>query len=272
MADGGKPRRLTLAQRADRHALYEAAVQNAEAECEFVRDTYRRLRGRAPVLLREDFCGTASVACEWVRHSPASHAIGVDLDPEVLEWGRRHNLGRLSPAQKKRVQLVQADVLKPRPEPVDVVAAFNFSYWVFKKRSVMKRYFRQVRAALAPDGVFFLDAYGGYDAYRELREATPHRRFTYVWHQEKYYPVTGEVLCHIHFRFPDHSRMERAFTYDWRLWSLPELQEILDEAGFSRTAVWWEGSDRTGAGNGEFSPEPHGEADAGWVAYLVAER
>jgi hypothetical protein len=84
--------------------------------------------------------------------------------------------------------------------------------------------------------------------------------------------VTGDILCHIDFRFPDGSKIDKAFSYDWRLWSLPELKELLAEAGFSRTTVWWEGTSKEGGGNGIFTPENRGEADAGWVAYLIAER
>jgi hypothetical protein len=178
----------------------------------------------------------------------------------------------LKPAQQERVQLILGDVARVRTDRVDVVGAFNFSYWVFKTRPDMLRYFRRVRDALESDGVFFLDAYGGYDAYKELHETTRCKGFTYVWHQEKYYPVTGDILCHIDFRFPDGSKIEKAFTYDWRLWSLPELRELLAEAGFSRVTVWWEGTGKDGRGNGEFTPETRGEADAGWVAYLIAER
>lgn len=271
MADGGTARRLTMAQQADRHALYEKAVQNPEAECEFIAGTFRQLRGRAPQSLREDFCGTAGVACEWVRQGRTRRSFGVDLDPEVLAWGRRHNLARLSKGQQARVRLIEEDVLRVRTETVDAVAAFNFSYWIFRTRRDMVRYFRRVRDSLAADGLFFLDAYGGYDACRELRESTVHDDFTYVWHQEKFYPVTGEVVCHIGFRFPDGSKIDRAFSYEWRLWSLPELTELLGEAGFSRSTVWWEGTGEDGEGNGEFSPESRGDADAGWVAYIVAE-
>lgn len=272
MADGGTPRKLTLAQKADLHETYEAAVQTPDVECEFIADTFRKIRGRAPQSLREDFCGTASVACEWVRGGPRRRAIGVDLDPDVLESGRQRHVYRLKPAQQERVQLVRGDVAKVGTDRVDVVGAFNFSYWVFKTRPAMLRYFRRVRDALESDGLFFLDAYGGYEAYKELRETTKCDGFTYVWHQEKYYPVTGDILCHIDFRFPDGSRIEKAFTYDWRLWSLPELRELLDEAGFRKVTIWWEGTGKDGRGDGVFTPETRGEADAGWVAYLIAER
>ncbi len=271
MAERKKKGKQSIAQQADLHEYYEKAVQCAESECEFVVDTFRQIRGRTPHSLREDFCGTASVACQWVSLGRSMHATGVDLDAAVLDWGRGRNVARLKPSQQARLQLLQADVTKVRATGFDAVAAFNFSYWIFKTRAQMLQYFRRVRRSLVKDGIFFLDAYGGYDAYRELRETTAHRGFTYVWHQEKYYPVTSEVLCHIGFRFSDGSRIDKAFTYDWRLWSLPELTELLSEAGFSKTTVWWEGTARDGRGNGEFTPEAKGDADAGWVAYLVAE-
>lgn len=276
MADGGSGRRPTQAERADRHVLYEAAVQCVEAECEFVTDTFRALRRRTPRSLREDFCGTAGISCHWVGLGPQHRATGVDLDPEVLAWAREHRLPGLSPARRSRLTLVQDNVLAvrgdgPQGSPVDVVGAFNFSYWVFKTRPLMRRYFRRVRESLAPDGLFFLDAFGGYDAYRVVREATPLKGFTYVWDQASYSPVTGDIRCHIHFRFPDGSKLPQAFTYDWRLWSLPEIRELLAEAGFRRSAVYWEGTGKDGRGNGEFAEAAAGDPDPGWVAYIVAE-
>lgn len=272
MADGGTARKLTLAQRADLHATYEAAVQAPDVECDFLLHAYRKIRGRAPQSLREDFSGTASISCEWVKTGPRRRAIGVDLDADVLESGRQRHLSRLTPGQQKRVELVHGDVTRVRTAKVDIVGAFNFSYWIFKTRAEMLQYFRRARAALATDGLFVLDAYGGYEAYKELRETTKCKGFTYIWQQEKYYPITGDMLCHIHFRFPDGSRIDKAFTYDWRLWTLPELRELLAEAGFSRVTAWWEGTAKDGTGNGVFTTETRGEADSAWIAYLIAER
>jgi SAM-dependent methyltransferase len=275
MADGGTPRRQTQAARADRHVLYERSVQSVEPECDFIRSTFKALRGREPRVLREDFCGTAAISCHWVSRSRANRAIGVDLDPEVLAWAREHRLPKLSAGERGRLHLVEGNVLAAAGDGsgglVDAVGAFNFSYWVFKTRALMRRYFRGVRRSLARDGVFFLDAFGGYDAYRVMRETTNHRGFTYVWDQAHYSPVTGDLRCHIHFRFPDGSKLQQAFTYEWRLWSLPEIRELLAEAGFRRSTVYWEGTAANGRGNGEFSAEAVGEADAGWVAYIVAE-
>lgn len=265
--------KATLAEKADRHELYQRSVQAADAECDFVAETFASLRGRQARSLREDFCGTALVSCEWVGRHRANTAIGVDIDPSVLEWGRAHNVAGLARGAQARVELRNADVMTVAAGRVDVVLAMNFSYWVFKERATLRRYFERVRAGLKPDGVFFLDAFGGYDAFRVLRERTAYPRFTYVWHQASYDPVTGDMSCYIDFKFPDGSQLKHAFEYHWRLWTLPELRELLVEAGFKRPTAYWQGTDpKTGEPNGEFLPTATGEPDAGWIAYLTAER
>ena len=270
--DIAKKAGLTMAEQADRHELYEESVQNVESECEFITETFRELRKREALSFREDFCGTASAACEWVRQSPQHTAVGVDIDPSVLEWGRANRVGRLSETQQARIKLVEGDVLATRTQPVDVVGAFNFSYYIFKDRNKLRKYFAAARQALGPDGLFILDAFGGSEAFEEMKEKTKYDDFTYVWDQAEYYPVTGDMVCHIHFKFPDGSKMKKAFSYEWRLWTLPEIREVLLEAGFRKVTVYWEGTDEDNEGNGEFTPEERGEADAGWIVYLVAEQ
>ncbi len=261
-----------MASRADPHVLYENSVQNVEAEVEFLETAFHELRGRKPVSFREDFCGTAAAACQWVAANRRHRAFAVDVDDEVLEWGRTHNLPRLTRAQRGRVELRQADVRQVRTPAVDIVGAFNFSYWCFKERAVLLDYFRTVRRSLTEDGLFFLDVFGGADAYTECREKTKQNGFTYIWEQASYEPVSGRYVCHIHFKFPDGSRLKRAFSYDWRLWSLPELRDLLQEAGFRDSHVYWEGEDEDGEPNGEYSRVEKGENDPAWIAYLVAER
>ena len=271
-----KNQKPKLADNADRHLLYELSVQYAASEIEFVDDTFKKLRGRRAKLLREDFCGTANVCCEWVRQRKSNHAIGVDIDPEVLEWGRRHNLAALSADQRKRIQLQQMSVLEVDTEAPEIVSAMNFSYWLFKERKQLKQYFQQVREALADDGIFFLDAYGGYDSFREIVEEREIEYeavgFTYIWEQEKYEPISGGLICHIHFAFPDGSRMGKAFSYDWRLWTLPEIRELLAEAGFRKITTYWQGWEEDGEPDGIFQPVREAEADAGWICYLSAEK
>ena len=64
---GKKSRKPRKADLADKHALYEQSVQSTEFEYEFIDVNFRRIRGRTATLLREDFCGTAQMCCEWVR-------------------------------------------------------------------------------------------------------------------------------------------------------------------------------------------------------------
>jgi hypothetical protein len=273
-----KPKRYrkkkTMAESADRHVLYEKSVQNVTFEYKFVNKTFRKLRGRRPRHIREDFCGTANMCCEWVRRGKGNTAIGVDLDPEVLTWGREHNLSRLKPDARLRVSLIQEDVCKVKTEkPVDVVLAMNFSYQLFLTRKKLGDYFRKVRKGLAEDGILFMDAFGGYEAYQEIREKRKYKGFKYIWEHARYNPIDGSMICHIHFGFPDGSKMKQAFTYEWRLWSLPELRELLDEAGFSKVTVYWEETDpKTGEGTDVYSPATVGDSDPGWVCFIVAEK
>jgi len=262
-----------MASKADRHVLYEQSVQEPEAEMDFVESVFEEIRGREALTLREDFCGTGYSSAEWVSRGGDRHAVGVDVDSEVLDWGRKHHIAKLNADQRKRIELVKDDVMTAKLEPVDALLAMNFSYYLFKTREQLRAYFAKARENLVEDGLLFLDAFGGYDAFRELEEERECDGFDYVWDQAHYDPITGEMTCHIHFNFPDGSEMKKAFTYHWRMWTLPEIQEILREAGFLRATVYWEGTDdETGEGDGEFTPAAHGEADAGWICYVVAER
>ena len=54
---------------------------------------------------------------------------------------------------------------------------------------------------------------------------------------------------------------------------MPEIREILEEAGFSKVLVYWEGTDKkTGEGNNIYKPTLTGDADPGWVCYLSAAK
>jgi len=262
---------------ADKHRLYEWAVQCPEAEIDFVDGTFRKLRGRPALILREDFCGTALTACEWVKRRPTNLAVGVDLSAPTLRWGEKNNLSLLTDEARARVTLLKRDVRDSGKEGTgaDAVLAMNFSYWVFKTRDALRGYFASVCSTLANEGVFFLDHYGGYEAMKVQREPRHIRNrggYTYVWDQASYNPINGDKVCHIHFEFRDGSKMNKAFTYSWRLWTLPEVQELLVEAGFKNATVYWEGDDNKGHGNGVFRPRRVGDACASFIDYIVAEK
>lgn len=266
----------SLASRADRHALYELSVQCPEAEVDFIEEAFLKLKKRKAHSLREDFCGTAAVCCEWIRRNSKNSAIGIDLDSEVLNWGETHHVSQLESSQKRRLNLCNHDVLTADSSRVDAIAAMNFSYWLFKDRSLLKRYFMNARDALVDDGALFLDAYGGYESFQEVEEQRDIEEqghaFTYIWEQERFNPVDNGLICSIHFAFSDGSRIDRAFHYDWRLWTLPEIRDLLLECGFSRVTTYWQGFDEDGEGDGDFKPVTEADADAGWICYLAAEK
>lgn len=267
-----KKRKQTLADKADKYRLYQRSVQAADYEVEFFEEVFKETFSRQPIVLREDFCGTAAVCCEWVKSKKKRIAIGIDLDPEPLQWGRKHNLSKLSKKQLKRISLVQADVREPGETPADLIAGQNFSYFIFLTREELKRYFRAALDNLADEGILFLDAMGGSQTFEEERqEKRKVGPFRYIWEQKRFDPITHHARMHIHFQFKDGSRLNQAFTYDWRIWSLPEIQELLREAGFSQVEVYWEGTDeKTGEGDGKFKPCREAASDPSWICYIVA--
>jgi hypothetical protein len=199
-------------------------------------------------------------------------AIGVDIDPAVLDWGRKNRVSRLDTPDQGRVSRIESNVLTVETPKVDLQAAFNFSYWMFDERATMLAYLRRCCDAIKDDGVMFLDMFGGAESMEETREKTKHDGFTYIWDQAEFHPVTNHMQCYIHFKFPDGSKLKRAFSYAWRLWTAPELRDVLLEAGFRNVTVYWEGEDEDGEGNGEFAATDKGEADLAWIAYIVAEK
>lgn len=266
---------IHIADTVDIHRLYEAAVQCVAAEIDMVDATYRQIRGYSAESLREDFCGTAQTSIEWSNRRPNNIALAVDIDAKVLEWSRVNHLAHLSESQRLRIELCCEDVNKVDLEPMQIILAMNFSYQLFNSRQSLKAYFKNARQALSADGVLFLDAYGGYESYKEITESTQCQldglQFTYIWEQASYNPINGAMQCYIHFQFADGSKIERAFSYAWRLWTLPELQELLLEAGFEQVKVYWEGTDaETAEGNGEYLESTEGDADAAWICYLSA--
>lgn len=259
---------------ADRHVLYQMAVQNPESEIDFVDRTFRRLRGRKASVIREDFCGTAYSACEWVRRRKTNRAIGVDLHAPTLRWGEKHNLSKLTEEQRSRLTLLNRNVMDPGKEGrgVDAVLAMNFSWFYLSDRRTLLAYFESVRESLVRDGVLFLDIYGGYEATKEQVEKRREKGFKYVWEQAKYNPIDGMQTAHIHFEFKRGPAWKKAFTYTWRVYSVAEVRDVLMDAGYKRVTVYWEGDDENGSGNGVFRPQKVGEACASFVAYVVAEK
>jgi hypothetical protein len=280
-AKAPKKSKATMADGADKYALYRLSVQDPEHEVSMFRRFYKDAYGREPMTLREDFCAGFAVCCEWVQSDASRTAVGVDLDDEPLRYGREHYLSQLGPDAQKRITLLKQDVLQTNTK-AEVIAAQNYSFFIFKERALVLKYFQQVRKSLANEGLFVFDMMGGGAMYaddvvegrqvaRPSAEDKKHNPpFRYVWHQVHFDPFSANALFHIHFRFPDGSALEKAFTYDWRLWTIPELKELLNEAGFSEVHVYWETEDKDGNPSGNYRRATTGKADPAWLCYLVA--
>jgi SAM-dependent methyltransferase len=258
----------------DKYRLYLESVQSPGEDMEFLEQLYTDARGdkRPPQILREDFCGAFANCCAWVRRGDERMAYGIDLDPEPLQYGRTHHLPHLTEAQQQRVHLLQEDVKNAGLPMADVIGALNFSYCVMKDRRTLLTYFKNALATLREDGVLVLDCMGGSMYQEPNEEEVVHEEagFSYFWAQESFNPLTYGAVFHIHFKRAGEKKREKVFTYDWRLWTIPELREALLDAGFRKVTVYWEGTTPEGRGDGVHIPVEKVEECQSWVAYLVA--
>jgi hypothetical protein len=271
-----------------RHYIYQAAVQDGGHWMARFATNFKELRNRDARKLREDFCGTFLHCCEWISLNKGNTAVGIDNDPEVIAWGREEfgsPFGLLEEDEQDRIKILEQDILQAgSSDSFDVICALNFSYSIFKERAVLVKYFRLVYESLEADGVFFLDAHGGssicQSGLKVVHEVSGVQAIEeagldgvkYEWEQIKWDPITSSLLCAIHFAFPDGSRMDKAFVYDWRYWSLSELQDALQDAGFTKVHVFFPDVDAEGKLTGEYSKEVTGRDDETFNAYLAAER
>lgn len=266
-----KPSKLTAA-KADKHALYLQSVQDPDSDIDFIDRVFKKERARPPLTLREDFCGTAQMCARWATRKREGEAWGLDLHAPTMAYGTKHYIAPLGEQIASRVHLLERNVLDGITTPVEVAVAFNFSYCVFKDRETLVRYYKRALKGLTKDGAFFTDIHGGPDAQIEVVEKSKHPTFTYIWEQTAMDALSAHAMRYISFGFPDGTKMHRAFTYDWRIWTLPEMIDALYEAGFKRVDVYWEGANEDGTGNGVFRKVKRANNEDSWIAYVAAWR
>lgn len=247
--------------------LYEHAVTNAARLAAFARAAH----GGRPRTLREDFSGTAALARAWLNLGPEHRAVAVDVDPSVT----RH-----IPASA-HLRVVTADVNASRVK-ADIIAATNFAMGYFHERAALVAYLNRTRSRLPRGGVFLGDIYGGEGAWTtgvervRVRTEDPRvpRSFVYEWEQASADPATNLVENAIHFSWREKGRtrrIDRAFTYHWRLWSIPELRDAMLEAGFRGVDVYTRLADAVDH-EGNVYVRPAESVDASWVVYVVARK
>jgi len=261
-----------------KYRLYENSVQAPEHDIELFNEMYEDIYKESAGVFREDFSGTFQLSCEWIKFDKRNTAIAVDLSSEVLEYGIKQNAAKLTADQQARLSIVETNVLTPPARKVDVVAACNFSFYIFKTRLELIRYFKSCHRSFKKNGILILEMAGGPGfieaPFREQRsikfEKGPNKGekwFTYYWQHKTYNPINCEGLYAIHFRMADGTYYRDAFEYDWRVWTIPEVRDCLKEAGFSDSIVYWDTDDDSK----EISYEKTEKADNDhtWLAYVV---
>jgi hypothetical protein len=254
-----------------RFAFYEAAVQVPEHEVSFFERAYKDAHHALPQVLREDFSGTAAVARAWVASGPERRAAAVDHDPEPLAEGLAEASRLGLPAA--RLRFIESDVRRAEINPAaDVACVQNFSINELGERAALLEYLHGTLAGLAARGVLVIDVMGGTE--RQVDERVERRRcrgFAMEWRQRRFDPISGRARFALSFIRADGLRLDDAFTYDWRLWSIPELRDAIAEAGFAESAVYWAGEDtKRGGHQGVYKRRREAPASPSFVAYVVA--
>lgn len=254
-----------------KYAYYEKSVQSPDTHVKWFVSVYQDLFNKYPRALREDFCGTFRLCCEWIKRNRRNSALGLDLDPEPIRYGRRVHQSKLNAEQKRRLSVVKQDVLVPTQAKSDIIVACNFSFYIFKERKTLIKYFKSARSSLRSSGMLLLEMAGGPGMIATMRESKRLDRFTYVWDQRSFNPITHDAKYSIHFKLDSGKNLNHSFTYDWRLWTIPEVRDALLEAGFDDAVVYWE-SEHKGKGTGEYLRTNTGDNAYSWIAYVVGVR
>lgn len=257
-----------------KYLLYEHTVQSPKWQVDYLPQFHLWLTGREPLKLREDFCGSGRIATEWVRKSSKHLATGIDLDPEPLAYAEKVNRASLPAKGRKRLTLLKQDVLKPTRDRFDMIGAFNFSFCDFHERKTLLKYARSALKSLDKKGTLFMELGGGAGFLEPLSEPKTVKvpgvgRVEQIWEQHQFDPITAVNDYSIHFKLPGGEVVADAFTYHWRVWTIREVREILEEAGFSKTTVLWESPSKRGRESGEFLPTENAENLHSWIAYVI---
>ena len=231
-----------------KYHLYTCAVQDPKETVKTIDSIFTQNFKKNALSIREDFCGTFLVGCEWIKSSANRKAVGIDLGAEPLKYADNNISNLLDTQERARAILHRQDVRIPTLPRVDVIIAENFSFYVLQKRAELVSYFRTCLSSLEKEGLLILDMIGG----REFT-ATPRRdvkplkksetklasNVFYRWTQRSFNPVTNNGQYSIDFKIKNKWHNE-VFQYDWRVWTIPEVKEALVDAGFDEVLIYWD--------------------------------
>ncbi|MCO4793687.1 MAG: hypothetical protein KC493_08250 [Bacteriovoracaceae bacterium] len=264
-------------QTTDKHALYLSSVQDPVSDVERISKIYSELFSKSAKSFREDFSGTFALSCCWVQSGDTRTAIAIDIDKETIEYGVNNYLKNLSSKEQSRLKTVVGNAIT-ETSLVDIIGVFNFSYCLIHKREQLLDYFKKCLSSLNEQGMIILDIFGGSDSeILEIQEKDIDHHpaispFLFQFERKSFNPITRISNYGIHFIYPDGTKLMDSFTYEFRMWTITEIRDLLEEAGFSKSLVYWEDFDDEGFGNGEFYQTEKEENSINWNAYIVGVR
>jgi hypothetical protein len=238
--------KVTIASQVDRHHLYMLSVQSPSMEIRNLLNIYSDMSTkfrvlpsntrkskketknededeedllaipRIPLLMREDFCGTAILSREWCRTHVEREAFSTDLDSSVIEYAQKQILEGGGP-ESDRVHLICDNVMNTNAKTdagdsvplVDLIASLNYATFYFHRRKELVEYLNLCRTRLRKGGIMVTDVFGGADVQREKtmfkRELFSENigHFSYVCEQSGFNLLTNVVNLTLGFRFPD---------------------------------------------------------------------
>ena len=121
------------------------------------------------------FCASALISAEWVKDNINNTSLSIDLDKRMISAAKKTAATLLNENQLSRMKIRYGDSSKYKGSKVDCILATNFSYFVFKDRQRLIKYFSNAYNQIEKRGLFMLDAFGGYEAHQLLEERTKHK-------------------------------------------------------------------------------------------------
>lgn len=275
-----------------RWRLYEHCVQNIPMTLRMV-EAMHAAHARSPArILHEDFSGSAAFAHAWCQSNPKRTALAIDMDPEAHADGTPHpRLARLTADLTRLPRTLRPDSSSARAartnlSKADIIYAGNFATCEVHTRDALVAYLSRARQRLDADGVFICDLYAGPGAWRtgETRVThpplpeLPRYRVAYTWRQREADLLRGLVANEIDFALLNAKgvaihELVNAFTYHWRLWSIPEMREAMAHAGFKDVDVYPDSPEAVDAdGVAYLTPLDYLETKSSAVVYVCAHR